>query len=197
MVRPEEFRRLLDNRYHKKRRKQRRRKTLEKVLIHARVDGPGVIVKLGVRLHAHEARALARILSEEGNPTEAYDFPGTIRIWQEENWAGVPYRVLGTKKLIVIQSYLAGGIDYRTEEGFDSLLPYLTAEAFERTVISRHGRTLCGMLGSVYKGSTPKAILECIDYDAELQALRGRYSEDMFRGPTDTRTKRVKAAYRA
>ncbi|MBI1969637.1 hypothetical protein HYS48_02990, partial [Candidatus Woesearchaeota archaeon] len=155
-----------------KKRREDRRKTLEKVLEHIRANGPTVVKNLHARLQVWEAERLVQILREEGQNLEVYDVPSTVDVWDGTDSQGTPYRVLATRKLIMTLSYLAGGKDYTKPEDFRELLQYFSARRCKETKISQWGTTLAGMLSSKYGDSHIAAILETIDVHSDFAAIR-------------------------
>ena len=147
--------------------------TLEQILNAILNEGtPKAVMRLRTRLNLKDAEELALVLSTSHNMhVEPFDFPGTFNVWQESRIEGTPYTHIATKQLIQTLA-TAAGVDYRTVEGFRTILPELTQENFRHRPINIWGTILAGMLWNAYSDSPSEAVMDLVRYDHEFASIR-------------------------
>ena len=128
---------------------------------------------------------------------QAYDFLMAPRnMWKGKDGMPTDTSIQVTKKLIVIVAEELG-VDYKTYEGFMQLPPAFTLRSLTNRPISEWGTTAITMLKSAYHSHIGAAVVDLIRVDDEFAALRGRITEDMFKGSVASRLRVASIAYSA
>lgn len=136
--------------------------TLESMLVHAYESSPSAAI-------------LDLVYSEDSDFKEirehnlqAYDFQkAPARTWVDEEGKATATARRATKRLLVVIAKELR-VDYTTDEGFEKVLPALSANVFNSKQINEWGTTLNGMIVAAYGTNISSAILDVVMHDAEL-----------------------------
>ncbi|MFH1409266.1 MAG: hypothetical protein ABIH34_05140 [Nanoarchaeota archaeon] len=145
--------------------------SLDEVVNMTKIRGPKETMEhYRMYLHSREAERLAQALRKEGYPTEAYEFPHAMGVWNAPHRSGLLNKHHATKRAVE-QIRKRGQPKISSPKGFRQVLPLISKDIFKNAKLQPWGTNIPGVLRQ-YEHSPSLAVLDWIKHDKACKEIR-------------------------